>query len=131
MKKAILYKKKNKKLICTACKWYCQIPDNYTGVCSVRLNNKGDLYLLVHSKPVSYHLDPIEKKPLYHFLPGTKIFSLGTYGCNFACEFCQNWEISQTPKLLKTQFLQEKRQNGFPNALIDFIDKNSSNLPPQ
>jgi len=131
MKKAILYKKKNKKLICTACKWYCQIPENYTGICSVRLNKKGDLYLLVHSKPVSYHLDPIEKKPLYHFLPGTKIFSLGTYGCNFACEFCQNWEISQTPKLLKTQFLQEKRQNGFPNALIDFIDKNSSNLPPQ
>jgi pyruvate formate lyase activating enzyme len=56
---------------------------------------KGELDLLVYGKPVAIHVDPIEKKPLYHFLPGTKILSLGTFGCNFRCEFCQNWEMSQ------------------------------------
>lgn len=131
MKKAILYKKKDGKVICTACKWYCQIPENFVGVCSVRLNKKGQLYLLVHSKSVSYHLDPIEKKPLYHFLPGSQIFSLGTYGCCFGCEFCQNWEISQTPKILKAQFLKEHKLDEFPKTLIDFIDKGSFSFPPK
>lgn len=80
---------------CTACRWYCSIPNGKTGVCGIRENKNGSLYLKTYAKPVAINVDPIEKKPLFHFLPGTDIFSLGTLGCNFACEFCQNWDISQ------------------------------------
>lgn len=131
MKEAILYRKKDHHLICTACKWYCQIPQNFTGICSVRLNVGGKLYLLVHGRVASYHLDPVEKKPLYHFLPGSSIFSLGTYGCNFGCEFCQNWEISQTPKILKQKLLSEKKLAQLPKALTNFIERESISLPPK
>lgn len=96
MHKCILYKKKDdKKVECQACNWYCNIPDGLTGICGIRQNKGGDLYLLVYGKAVAVHVDHIEKKPLFHFLPGTKIFSFGTVGCNFHCLFCQNWDISQ------------------------------------
>lgn len=96
MRKALLYKKlKDQKVQCTACSWYCKIAPDKTGICGVRKNIDGDLYLLVYGKPIAVNTDPIEKKPLFHFLPGTEIFSLGTIGCNFACDFCQNWDISQ------------------------------------
>ena len=99
MKKAILYKKIPGKVIkCTACSWYCRISENQTGICGVRQNIDGDLYLLVYGKVISSHIDPVEKKPLFHFLPGTDIFSIGTVGCNFACDFCQNWDISQVTR---------------------------------
>lgn len=104
MGKAILYEKKPNGVVqCKACSWYCTITEGATGVCGVRENIKGDLYLLVYGKPVAVHIDPIEKKPLFHFLPGTEIFSIGTYGCNFSCDFCQNWDISQSPRELKNQ----------------------------
>ena len=77
MKEAILYKKNKKKLTCTACQWYCQIPSDFVGICSVRANIKGKLYLLNHS--LGYvELDPIEKKPFFHFLPGSEILSFGS-----------------------------------------------------
>lgn len=99
MREAVLYKKLDKKRVqCIACAWRCTIAEGKRGVCGVRENVDGTLQLLVHSSPVSVNLDPVEKKPLYHFLPGTKIFSLGTVGCNFACEFCQNFDISQVTK---------------------------------
>lgn len=96
MHKCILYKKKeDKKVECKACNWYCNIPDGLTGICGIRQNKGGDLYLLVYGKAVAVHVDNIEKKPLFHFMPGTRIFSFGTVGCNFHCLFCQNYDISQ------------------------------------
>jgi pyruvate formate lyase activating enzyme len=101
MKKAILYKKlTDNKVQCLACSHKCIVNEEQTGICGVRQNKQGDLYLLVHNKPISVNIEPVEKKPLFHFLPGEKIFSLGTIGCNFGCEFCQNWEISQLPKTI-------------------------------
>ena len=96
MKECKLYKKeKNKKIKCTACAHGCLIPEGNTGICGVRKNIKGKLYLTVYGKVISRNVDPIEKKPLYHFLPGTFAYSIGTFGCNFRCGFCQNYDISQ------------------------------------
>jgi len=79
---------------CLACNRYCSILEGKTGFCNIRKNINGKLVLLVYSKPISICVDPIEKKPLYDFLPGTKTLSLGTPGCNFDCSFCQNYTIS-------------------------------------
>lgn len=79
---------------CLACNRYCLIQKDKTGFCKVRKNENQKLVSLVYGKPISINLDPIEKKPLYHFLPGTKTLSLGTPGCNFDCAFCQNHDIS-------------------------------------
>ena len=91
--------KKNGKVLCKACKQRCMLDDGEYGKCGVRVNEGGKLYLTVYSLVSAIHIDPVEKKPLYHFLPGTKTLSIGTVGCNFSCKFCQNWEISQYPKL--------------------------------
>lgn len=104
MKKAKLFKKlNNNKIKCLACNHYCQIEDLKTGICGVRKNIKGELYLLVYGKAAAVNLDPIEKKPLFHFLPGEFAFSFGTFGCNFGCDFCQNWDISQKFKIQKSK----------------------------
>ena len=87
---------------CLACRHYCTIPEGATGICGVRMNRGGKLQLMVYGNPAAVHLDPMEKKPLYHFLPGQKVFSIGTVGCNLSCKFCQNWDLSQSPKILKT-----------------------------
>jgi len=84
-----------KKIRCLLCPRECLIDNLETGYCGVRTNREGVYYTLVHGNPVTFHNDPIEKKPLFHFLPGTKAFSLATVGCNVNCKFCQNWEISQ------------------------------------
>jgi len=81
-------------LTCHLCPNRCVIRDNKTGVCRVRKNIDGVLYALNYGEVSSYGMDPIEKKPLYHFYPGHQIFSLGTVGCNLHCRFCQNWEIA-------------------------------------
>ena len=99
MKQAILYKKLTHQLIqCQACSWYCKIPAGKLGVCATRLNRHGSLYSLVYGHAVGLQFDPVEKKPLYHFLPGSSLLSFGTLGCNFACSFCQNWDMSQINK---------------------------------
>jgi pyruvate formate lyase activating enzyme len=85
----------NRKIKCVLCPRECVIDDLETGYCGVRENYGGNYYTLVHSRPCSAHVDPIEKKPLFHFLPGTNAFSIATVGCNVLCKFCQNWEISQ------------------------------------
>lgn len=96
MHECTLYEKlDNQKVKCTACRHYCIIAPEKKGICGVRQNKNGKLYLLVYGKPSAVNIDPIEKKPLFHFLPGTKSFSIGTMGCNFKCEFCQNWDLSQ------------------------------------
>ncbi len=85
----------HRKIKCVLCPRECVIDDLETGYCGVRENYGGTYYTLVHSRPCSAHVDPIEKKPLFHFLPGTTAFSIATVGCNVLCKFCQNWEISQ------------------------------------
>lgn len=80
---------------CKLCPFRCFLPEGSRGICRVRMNVGGKLRTLVYAQPVSVHIDPIEKKPVYHMFPGSKIFSIATVGCNLRCSFCQNWEISQ------------------------------------
>ncbi len=96
MKEALLYEKLENKLVhCYLCAHHCRIADKKFGFCEVRQNINGKLYTHAYGKVIASHIDPIEKKPLYHFLPGTFSFSIATIGCNFRCGFCQNWQISQ------------------------------------
>ena len=81
---------------CELCPFNCVLSEGERGICGVRANVGGKLRALTYGKPVSAHIDPIEKKPLFHFLPGTKALSIATVGCNLSCNFCQNWTISQT-----------------------------------
>lgn len=95
----MLFKKMDKKKVkCLACAHYCQIAPGSFGICGTRQNQNGELKSLVYGKMAAIHIDPIEKKPLFHFLPGTEILSFGTLGCNFRCDWCQNWDISQNSK---------------------------------
>ena len=80
---------------CTACEHWCAIAPGEAGKCGVRRNLDGALQLVVYGRAVAANVDPVEKKPLHHFLPGQSIFSIGTVGCNFRCAWCQNWDISQ------------------------------------
>jgi pyruvate formate lyase activating enzyme len=80
---------------CQLCPRGCVISDGNRGYCGVRENRDGTLYTMVYAKAVAVHIDPIEKKPLFHFLPSSTAFSVATTGCNLKCRFCQNWEISQ------------------------------------
>jgi len=93
------YRVKGDKIICTLCRHYCQLKEGQVGICGVNKNSGGKLENLVYGKVSAINIDPIEKKPLYHFLPGTTALSIGTVGCNFKCPFCQNWQISQTKDL--------------------------------
>jgi len=86
---------KNNKVRCVLCPNQCLVSEGKTGTCGVRENLDGKFYTLAYSKPVAIHVDPIEKKPLYHFHPSAQILSVGTYGCNLSCKFCQNHDISQ------------------------------------
>jgi pyruvate formate lyase activating enzyme len=83
---------------CQLCAHECQIEAGKRGICRVRENRDGTLYSLVYGKIISENIDPIEKKPLYHFLPGSRAYSIATVGCNFQCLHCQSPEISQYPR---------------------------------
>src|SRR5512134_2353525 len=83
---------------CGLCRFGCVIAPGKRGRCGVRENREGRLYSLVYGKAVAEHVDPIEKKPLFHFHPGSRSYSIATAGCNFRCLFCQNADISQTPR---------------------------------
>jgi len=97
LKRAVLWESldRSKKVRCNLCRWECLISDGRTGHCRVRKNIDGVLYSLNYSKVCAANADPIEKKPLFHFQPGSQSFSIATMGCNFRCEFCQNWQLSQ------------------------------------
>ena len=98
MKEAYLYEKKDQdKVRCFLCSHHCLIGEGKRGICGVRENQGGTLFSLVYDKIIARHVDPIEKKPLFHFLPGSNAFSVATVGCNFKCRFCQNADISQMP----------------------------------
>lgn len=85
----------NNKILCTLCPRYCTIGDGQPGFCYIRQNIDGVLYSKGYGRPTGFAVDPIEKKPLSHFYPGSKILSFGTAGCNLGCKFCQNWSISK------------------------------------
>ena len=96
LKKAVLWDADgDRKVRCNLCNWRCVIDSGKLGRCCVRRNIDGVLYSLAYDKVCSANPDPIEKKPLFHFQPGSRSFSVATMGCNFRCEFCQNWQISQ------------------------------------
>ncbi|MFO8002200.1 MAG: AmmeMemoRadiSam system radical SAM enzyme [Marinilabilia sp.] len=96
MKEALLYQKKEgNRVKCNLCAHRCNIKPGQEGICNVRENRDGVLYTAVYGRAIALHVDPVEKKPLYHFYPGSKSFSIGTPGCNFHCLFCQNCEIAR------------------------------------
>jgi len=96
LKEARLYDSlKDKYVFCRLCNHNCRIAPDKFGICGVRQNRDGKLYTHVYGELIAANVDPIEKKPLYHYLPGTASFSMATIGCNFRCSFCQNWQISQ------------------------------------
>lgn len=98
LEQAVLWDQtENNSVQCKLCNWFCVIGDGKTGRCHVRKNIDGILYTLNYDKLCAANADPIEKKPLFHFQPGSKSFSIAAPGCNFQCIFCQNWQISQMP----------------------------------
>mgnify|MGYP000858062593 CR=1 FL=1 len=98
MKEAYLYNRlEDERVRCALCNHRCVIKPGKRGICGVRENRGGTLYSLVYGKVIAAHTDPIEKKPLFHFLPGSLSYSIATVGCNFRCRFCQNADISQMP----------------------------------
>jgi len=93
---ALLYEKlADNKVRCQLCAHHCLIADGKRGICRVRENKAGVLYSIIYGKLIAAHVDPIEKKPMFHFYPGSRSFSIASPGCNFDCQWCQNWEISQ------------------------------------
>ncbi len=100
MKEAMFYEKmKGMKVRCFLCAHHCIINEGKRGVCGVRENSRGTLNTLVYGRLISMNIDPIEKKPLYHFLPSSKSLSISTVGCNFRCRHCQNYDIAQYSKI--------------------------------
>jgi pyruvate formate lyase activating enzyme len=98
MKEAMFYETMPEGWVrCNLCNHQCKIKEGKRGICGVRENRRGTLYSLVYGKVIAEHIDPIEKKPLFNFMPGSRAFSIGTVGCNFHCKHCQNSDISQYP----------------------------------
>ncbi len=120
---------KDKRVQCQLCNRNCILSPGQTGVCNVRQNIDGKLYTLVYGDVVSYALDPIEKKPLFHFLPGTSAFSIATVGCNFKCVWCQNWEISQarpgdvpTVQLMPEDVVSLAKRSGASTVAYTYVE---------
>jgi len=107
---------------CQVCEHFCAIKPGEWGRCGVRQNIDGTLYSTVYAEPVAVHVDPVEKKPLFHFMPHHDALSIGTYGCNFRCPFCQNWQMSQVRNV------DDQRgplgQKATPEALVNTCIKN-------
>lgn len=122
LQEAMLYERLPEgRVRCNLCQHRCVIPDSKWGICQVRVNRGQTLFSLVYGRAVAVHVDPVEKKPLFHFHPGSTAYSLGTPGCNFRCRWCQNWEISQEPReqhlisgrpLAPERIIAEARQAG-------------------
>ncbi|SMO37652.1 pyruvate formate lyase activating enzyme [Balnearium lithotrophicum] len=109
----------DKKVRCTLCPRNCIIPNGGKGFCLVRVNEDGNLFTTVYSEITSANYDPVEKKPLYHFYPGSVIFSIGTNGCNLDCKSCQNWEIAR-------QDTPHMRQVFTPEAAVEYAKRYGS-----
>jgi pyruvate formate lyase activating enzyme len=107
---------------CQVCEHFCAVKPGAAGKCGVRRNVDGTLHLVVYGEPVAVHVDPIEKKPLFHVMPRGDVLSIGTYGCNFRCPFCQNWRMSQVRDF--DDGLDTLSQQATPEALVDACLKN-------
>ena len=122
MQEVLLYRRLDgKKVQCQNCAHYCRVSPGKRGICGVRENVGGKLYALNYGKLIACQIDPIEKKPLYHFLTGTYSLSIAAAGCNFACQNCQNWQISQASKSRKPILGKETA----PQAIVDIALQNS------
>ncbi|MFO8053335.1 MAG: AmmeMemoRadiSam system radical SAM enzyme [Candidatus Omnitrophota bacterium] len=129
-KEALFWKKlENNKVQCRLCPKKCILSPGERGFCRARKNIEGKLYSLTYGKPVALHVDPIEKKPLYHVYPATKSFSLATAGCNLRCKFCQNWEISQLdPNKVDVRYFSPKeivnsaQENNCPTIAFTYTE---------
>jgi pyruvate formate lyase activating enzyme len=111
---------KDKAVQCLVCEHRCALKPGEWGKCGVRTNRDGEVYLTVYGNAIAAHLDPIEKKPLYHFLPGTRALSIGTYGCNMQCRWCQNWRLSQT----REHAAEADAEELLPSKLVDIALRN-------
>jgi len=110
---------------CTLCPHRCLIENGHSGRCKVRENINGELYSSVYGIPSALQIDPVEKKPLYHFLPGSRTFSIGTQGCNLFCKFCQNWHLSREKGHHTTWFeaedlVRKARENGCASVAFTY-----------
>ena len=120
---ALLYDQlEDDRVECKLCAHRCLIREDGRGICRVRENRDGKLYTLVYGNLISKNVDPIEKKPLYHFMPGSKAFSIATPGCNFRCGWCQNWQISQMPREMR----MPHGQRVLPEQIVDQAIKSGS-----
>lgn len=120
MHEALLYDElPGSRVKCHVCQWRCAIGPGKLGVCRMRRNIDGILYALNYAEVSSVAVDPIEKKPLFHFFPGTQVFSLGTWGCNFHCKHCQNWQISWSDP----SFLERGSTTLSPEASIELTKR--------
>ncbi|MBK7105371.1 MAG: AmmeMemoRadiSam system radical SAM enzyme [Ignavibacteriae bacterium] len=107
----------NGKILCTLCPRYCTIGNGQKGFCYIRENIDNNLYSIGYGRPTGFAIDPVEKKPLSHFLPGTQILSFGTAGCNLGCKFCQNWSIS------KSKLDEINSLNASPEQVVNLAKK--------
>ncbi|MFQ5455508.1 MAG: AmmeMemoRadiSam system radical SAM enzyme [Nitrospirota bacterium] len=126
MKESILYERLDKERVkCNVCQIRCIISESQRGFCRTRLNRGGKLYTLIYGIVSSINADPIEKKPLYHFYPGSRCLSLGSIGCNFRCPGCQNWGISHAEA---EESIQKKRYEACvtPDETVTLIEESSS-----
>lgn len=124
MKTALYFEKTDDdKVKCTLCPHYCFINEGKTGICKVRRNSNSELFSESYGKVSAIHVDPIEKKPLFHYYPGSNIISVGGIGCNLKCKFCQNWDISQVDPELFKQFKEYSVDD-----IIDRVLQAPSNL---
>jgi len=132
MKEVYLYKKLSEnKVQCRNCAHYCVIEPGKRGICGARENINGKFYALNYGKAIAVHIDPIEKKPFFHFLPGSHSLSVATVGCNFSCKNCQNWDISQAPKpdkpvlgedLLPEEIVETALKNKLPSISYTYTE---------
>ena len=104
------------KLLCTLCPRYCLVGEGQAGFCYIRQNHGGQLWNAAYGRSTGFAVDPIEKKPLNHFFPGTNVLSFGTAGCNLGCKFCQNWDIS------KARLDDERSRPVAPSQVIDLAE---------
>ncbi len=129
-KEAMYYKQlEDLRVECLLCPRNCKIADKERGYCGVRENRDGKYYTLVHSRACAMHVDPIEKKPFFHYLPGTNGYSIATAGCNIECKFCQNWQISQfrpeqveSVKLTPEDVVKNAKENGCPTIAYTYSE---------
>jgi pyruvate formate lyase activating enzyme len=122
VKEASFYERlDDNKVLCTLCSHFCEIKEGKRGVCGVRINHGGKLYTLVYDGVITRNVEPIEKKPLFHFYPGSSAYSIATVGCNFRCFYCQNFEISQYPKGI--HWHEKVKESGEPEPVCPILEE--------